>query len=104
MSDSIDFEHEYETEEGDVVALFVSMEFSSHTDHEYGADADGNRGRPSTFMEPKDIVVELENGIDITDSIYKYNPSLYKELKEKAEKLAEDQMNDPDYGMYDNYN
>lgn len=104
MSDSIDFEHEYETESGDVIPLFVTMEFSVYTDHNYGADADGNRGRSVTFTENEELTIELENGLDITPHIKKHLPKLYKEIEKEAELRVEKQLEDPEYGQYDNYN
>ncbi len=103
LSDSIDFEHEYEIE-GGIIPLFVSMEFSIVTEHGYGADADGNRGKSVSFLEPEPIVIELENGLDITFSVAKHLPDLHKELTEEATRLAQKQADDPDYGVYDNYN
>lgn len=95
----VDFEYEHETDSGEPITLYVHMEFDWSLEKNYGADADGNRGKDAWFMEPEPIHITNKDGLDITEIIRAAEPNLYKKLETMA--MAEAEITDPEESRYD---
>jgi hypothetical protein len=90
------FERDIE-KDGDTITLTVEVDYSVVCDPAYGADADGNRGVKSWFLDDCRFKIMSDN-VDVTDEIKK-TPELYKKIQAEAEDNALDAgMNsDEDY-------
>lgn len=92
MSYSGEFEYDYEHPENEKLdqQLLVEFSFSAHTDKNYGADADGNRGTERTFYEDVEFTVYNAAGIDITRQVETEHPQLYKDLDAEVDSRLDD--------------
>lgn len=66
--------------------LNVTVEADGHVyTHNYGADADGNRGEMRTELDDFEMTVKDGHGKDITDKLKARHKSVYEDLEEEAE-------------------
>ena len=94
--DRVEFEHEFETDDGNIIILYVSMEYRRYLEPNYGADADGRRGVSRWFVNTRPICITNKDGFDVTELIKQSKQDLYKELEEIANTMADDADGDPD--------
>lgn len=63
----------------------VEATFHYESANNYGADADGNRGTPMTFLDDFEFSIYNEVGEEITDTIKSKDQDLYKRIANDVE-------------------
>lgn len=80
---NIEFEHELDIEGFQIFAL-IEAEASCHTDDDYGADADGNRGETRHFVDDLKVKVLDGSGKDITDKLQERHKHEFERVEDVA--------------------
>ena len=88
---SAEFEYELEIE-GHVIKAYIEADGSIHTDNNYGADADGNRGVTRHFLEDFTFKITDARGNDITDKLREKFSMEYQWAEEAAEEKLWEQF------------
>ena len=80
------FDYTYQPEDlnEDSIEFEIEAEYTFAHDSNYGADADGNRGVPMTFLDDYRFYIYDENGDDVTDKIERLFPSMYAEIEQEV--------------------
>jgi len=70
------------------VELEIKVWWVTYSEKDYGADADGNRGRYAEFVDDLEFMI-LRKGKNVTENIRKTSPVLFAEITTMAEQAPE---------------